>query len=363
MRKRVYIVIFALLIIIMLLAIDAINGHKIINNLYSTITGQAIGESNKTQLSYIVYDNQDPNNVKVLVTIGSESAIEYLQDPNGNIINGNGKNKISIDYISELNKEEIFKVKVKNATEVNEKMTIKQEEIDEQFTITETSDESNQKTLLEENDRFELAPYELYYKIGNDDASNINNWKKYNDHIVLDMSKILGKDNTENSDNIIVNIKRVDKAGNIVYASKICQVHVSTTTYIFNQGEQYEEITGGWARTGYHVSGGTVTIKDNYIYLWGQVNSCRPWVGIRKKIDFSNYSGMIITYSGGGFYVFSNTSYFNDGYATEKNRTIPNSNNGKLIVTLDNIGKKYLHFTHCYGDRCIKSVWTICLFS
>ena len=78
----------------------------------------------------------------------------------------------------------------------------------------------------------------------------------------------------------------------------------------------------------------------------------RPYAGIQKKIDFSKYTTMVITYSGQGEYEFSDVDYYNNSYDNYR-VAISYSTDGELSVTLEDVGEKYLHFTNCASNRTI----------
>lgn len=105
-------IIFTIIIIILMtiLAISIINNTQILNSIFNI----SIKQENEAQLfSYIVYDNQDEQNMKVLITVNSEDGIEYIEYPNGKILYGNGKNTIAIDFMTSKSNNNTFKVKKK----------------------------------------------------------------------------------------------------------------------------------------------------------------------------------------------------------------------------------------------------------
>ena len=94
---------------------------------------QKLNETIKSEtpelFSYIIYDNQDEENIKLLIEINDKKGIEYLKKPDGNTINCNGKTQISLDYISEKNSNLTFVIKPNGEKEISKNITLNDETI------------------------------------------------------------------------------------------------------------------------------------------------------------------------------------------------------------------------------------------
>lgn len=82
--------------IIIMLTILMITYIAINSQLIKDILGIKIKQENEEikvlpLFSYVVYDNQDQENIKVLISINSENGIEYIEKPDGSKIFGNEK--------------------------------------------------------------------------------------------------------------------------------------------------------------------------------------------------------------------------------------------------------------------------------
>ena len=80
--------------IIIMLTILMITYIAINSQLIKDILGIKIKQENEEikvlpLFSYVVYDNQDQENIKVLISINSENGIEYIEKPDGSKIFGN----------------------------------------------------------------------------------------------------------------------------------------------------------------------------------------------------------------------------------------------------------------------------------
>ena len=100
------------------------------NNLF----GIKIKQENEQTLplfSYVVYDNQDKSKIKVLIKINNEQGIEYIEYPNGDILDTNGKTTIAIDYLATENQNHTFGIKLVNQEKINENLFIDNNTIQE----------------------------------------------------------------------------------------------------------------------------------------------------------------------------------------------------------------------------------------
>ncbi len=268
---------------------------------------------------------RNPDNEEVPVTEGNAETT-YTVNKNGTYLftakdmDGNPREKrIVVNKIDTLSPKE-FQIEIEKIGEDGIKI------------IAQTED----KEATEESACSGIEKYEYYISYDGE------NYEKYTSNTITGI----------NVDTCYVYVVAYDKAGNYVQSETIKTINGKKPNYIFYQGEQYEEITGGWARTGYHTGSGTVTIREDYIYLKGAMSKNRPYAGIQKKIDFSKYTTMVITYSGQGEYEFSDVDYYNNSYDNYR-VAISYSTDGELSVTLEDVGEKYLHFTNCASNRTI----------
>lgn len=117
MKYKKYIVIFITIIILVMLIL----GRNIIGNIQKRNLKK---EKNEELFSYVVYDNQNENSIKILITLNSEKGIEYIECPNGNKIYGNSKTKILLDYSVKNDENYIFKVKEKELNEIQKEINV-----------------------------------------------------------------------------------------------------------------------------------------------------------------------------------------------------------------------------------------------
>ena len=217
-NKKIFLVI--IFIIIILLCVNMLSGNKIIKNIYSSITGKALVENSETQVSYIAYDNQNSEDIRGLVVIENEIGIEYVIKPDGTRINGNGKNKIIIDYNGKLNETRNVIVKKVGENEKEYPVQITQEGINKQVQIVIIN------PIINENNEIsgEIQPIyimenstdKFYYDYG----STLNPSIPYNNTIEL------------TNKNGTLSLKKEDKAGNILITESTYSLsNVSFITY------------------------------------------------------------------------------------------------------------------------------------
>ena len=120
-NKKLVIIISILLIMLVFVGILLMNKTNILERISNT---KIQGEDTEPLFSYVVYDNRDTTNIKVLINLNSETGIEYVEYPDGKKLYGNGKNKIAIDYLAEENIDNLFKIKEINKEEISEIVNI-----------------------------------------------------------------------------------------------------------------------------------------------------------------------------------------------------------------------------------------------
>lgn len=128
------------------------------------------GESknaDQTLLSYIIYNNDDNNNIQLLVTIASDAGIEYIKQPNGLTIYGYGKNKIAIDYKYHLGQEDIFEIKETNKKVSNEKISISETGNEEAPLIIMNAEQlANIQHFADGKLKDNISKDKIYYRLG-----------------------------------------------------------------------------------------------------------------------------------------------------------------------------------------------------
>ena len=211
--------ILAIIFIIALLAVVLYKTNTI-QRIYRAIYTRVRAEEIENVITYRVYDNQDNKNLKVFLKVSNSIPIEYIEKSDGTKISINGKAETYLDYTTELDKEEIFKIKPINGQEVENIITITQSDINKYCNIEDVTGESYANRL--ELDYTELGSEEtVYYKVGKEATE----WVKYTETIVLTPSSI--ENITEGSGLNVkgttsIFIKKVDTVGNIVYSENEC---------------------------------------------------------------------------------------------------------------------------------------------
>ena len=161
--KTKKLIIILIILLFILFIIYAVKNTKIIKNILGIDTKQ---ESERTlpEFSYMVYDNRDEEKIKVLVTANSNNGLEYIEYPDGRIINGNGKSKIEIDYLVKKGENYTFKIKENNENIKEKKILVTDEKIRELVNM-EISQNTGYKTIkISEN--MNLNGFKTYYQIG-----------------------------------------------------------------------------------------------------------------------------------------------------------------------------------------------------
>ncbi len=215
MKKKKLIIILLLIIIVAIFFIMGKNGF--IENVTRIIRGEEDRQEEIGELfSYIVYDNKDEENTKVLITVNSESGIEYIQCPNGNKIDGQGKKKLGIDY--GVNKEQEYKFIIKeiNNEEQEKKLYIDNNIIENTAVKLNIEDIEGYTTFNCENIINFDGYNECYYKIGEKN----DEWKKGTQDYMFDYD-IIQKGLDNDDDTVTISAKIVnDTNGNEVIISK-----------------------------------------------------------------------------------------------------------------------------------------------
>ena len=174
-------------------------------------------------LSYMLYDNTEEK-LKALVTISKQegiTSIEYTDTDGKKIeINGNGKQKISMDIKVEAGKDINFKI-TSNNEEITETISVPSNYINDYINISK-SEETSTNTIFNYNVEYntDLSPEEevkYYYKLGRDTKTWLENTTG---QIRLTMNDV---ENLENKTTTIM-LKQQSKYGDIIIREETVQV-------------------------------------------------------------------------------------------------------------------------------------------
>lgn len=210
-----------------------IENHNI-NNIWNFQTSKAKQESLLENFSYIVYDNQDESKIKALVTIENDNGIEYCIKPDNSLINCNNQKKLCIDIECPIDSELIFKVKPVNGDEIQKKVLISQEYINNQFKLTDISTSDEYTEIQVEYDKIGTQSLSTYFLVCDDWNQSGKVWANYTNNIRLDVMDIENRTDEIGQKGIAtLHLKNVDQGGNVLYAHKTCSIN-STTANIFN---------------------------------------------------------------------------------------------------------------------------------
>ncbi len=226
-----------LLVIIGLILCLIANKNNFIENIVRKIKGEE--ESTKEELfSYVMYDNQDENNIKVLVKVASEDGIEYVETPDNRKILSNGNKQVTLDYEVKKDENYTFKVKEVKKEPVTQNLIVDDEYIKNKILNFENLTEDTGTTTLQINRNMDFEDFVTYYQIGKN-ASWIQAENKQqvqitkDDFIDLYEKKLLNEDNT-----VTLGVKIVGKNSE--------QITIDSKDYKINmQPQPLEDIEGG----------------------------------------------------------------------------------------------------------------------
>ena len=161
-----------IILAITLITIITVTNHEQINS-YIEWTLRA---DESELLSYVVYDNQDKQNIKILATVNAPNGIEYIKDDTGNIVYGNGKTYLYLDYTIKENVEKNIKIKEKGKSEISKTIIINDDIIaDNTLRIEKTA-----PNVISINYIGGLEGYTVYGKV-----KDQNDWKNITEPIHL----------------------------------------------------------------------------------------------------------------------------------------------------------------------------------
>ena len=158
------------IIILIVLAVICIIGVANNVGIIKDIFGPKIQQEEEEEVqfvSYQIYDNKDSNELKIIVTINSETGIEYVKKADGTTIQANNKTQIGLDYIMAVETEEPIIIKEVGKEEVTEKIIIEEAGNEENPVIIMNADQllniqKNTDKLFKED----IPRNEIHYKIG-----------------------------------------------------------------------------------------------------------------------------------------------------------------------------------------------------
>lgn len=344
MRKvhlnKLYILIFIVLFVLLLLgSCFIINNKNLINNIFETKIEQ---EETKSLFSYVVYDNQDKQNIKILITVNSENGIEYIKCPNGSTITANGKSNITLDYLAVENENYIFEIKETNKDLVEETITINNETTKEtSLGITILNNILGYKEIKFEN-KIDIADYDkIYYKI-NENGEWIESTKLSSADYDLVQNGLVAADNT-----ITIYAKIVNSTTNYTVTVKGEKISIDTTQVSkdIQANSLIEAISSSDIKTGKYkvnVSNEQYTLKVYNINQNLEINLDTEF-GTEEDVAKSNsYAQNMIVLKVNGDLTINDggklTSYASkDGYGGSKGMMIYCSgtitNNGEISMT------------------------------
>lgn len=254
-HKSLMIAIIAL-IILTVLAIFIINRTSIISKMKQTIQ-----KEEKPLFAYEVYDNQDENKIKVLVTVNSEDGIDYIIMPDETRINCYDKIETAIDYAAAKDSEGTFKIKEKDKEEKTETIKLDDQTLHDNGLALDETDQSGYKEFTISNKLQNLKEkFTSYsYKIGENgewtQPTDIQNeiYKISELDYDLMQKELLNSDKTLN-----VYAKMSDSVGNTVIIKKNYNVDTTeeettaTSESLLKAVEDYDKGNGKY----------TVTVSD-----------------------------------------------------------------------------------------------------
>ena len=245
-----------ILIILVVLVVFVISKTNIINKMKQTIK-----KEEKPLFAYEVYDNQDENKIKVLVTVNSEDGIDYIIMPDETRINCYDKIETAIDYAAAKDSEGTFKIKEKDKEEKTETIKLDDQTLHDNGLALDETDQSGYKEFTISNKLQNLKEkFTSYsYKIGENgewtQPTDIQNeiYKISELDYDLMQKELLNSDKTLN-----VYAKMSDSVGNTVIIKKNYNVDTTeeettaTSESLLKAVEDYDKGNGKY----------TVTVSD-----------------------------------------------------------------------------------------------------
>ena len=198
---------------------------------------QKLNETIKSEtpelFSYIIYDNQDEKNIKMLIEVNDEKGIEYIKESDGKTINCNGKTQVSLEYVAAKNSNLSFIVKTNGEQEISKNITLNDETIsNNSVSISKIKEIEGYKIFKIKNNLSLMADrFKTYYKIGeNGDWVEGKGKISTLDYDLTQNGKVNEEDNTVTIYAKIVNeIDKDNKIEDVVTVSKKYEVNTDST--------------------------------------------------------------------------------------------------------------------------------------
>ena len=183
--------------------------------------------------SYIIYDNQDEKNIKMLIEVNDEKGIEYIKESDGKTINCNGKTQVSLEYVAVKNSNLSFTVKTNGEQEISKNITLNDETIsNNSVSISKIKDIEGYKIFKIKNNLSLMADrFKTYYKIGeNGDWVEGKGKISTLDYDLTQNGKVNEEDNTVTIYAKILNeIDKDSKLEDVVTVSQKYEVNTTST--------------------------------------------------------------------------------------------------------------------------------------
>ena len=231
-------------------------------------------------------DNQNEKEIKVLLTINSEEAIEYIELPNGMKIYGKGRKEISIDYIVENEKEYIINIKGENGDFKKETLVVNYNDIQEyveskliEINVVTNEEEYNSLKITE---KLENNNFSYFYRTDEKQewvkytGKNVVSSKQNDTPIYIRVVNDITDDRLEIHKNIRINNDRL---------------------YLYYYGAEFEDVTGGWTVYNIQSNGRAVKNDDNMLIYYSAVHYSRSGGCTNNVIELSNYKKLHVKYS------------------------------------------------------------------
>lgn len=192
------------------------------------------GDGSST-LSYIIYDNQDDNKVKLLATIKTQNPIEYIEKEDSVKIYGDNKNEMSIDYTLAKDQETTIKIKEQGKPEVTKTIKADYDVIEETALKLENeySIDGYKRINISKVDGFYDEYNSITYQIGKNGT-----WYNYTQKLsVIDYDVIEnGLDNIgEDTVTIRAKLKNPTNSNTLIVEKTFDLIEVATTDIVTSE--------------------------------------------------------------------------------------------------------------------------------
>ena len=170
-KKKKKIITGVILITLLISVVLGLNSNKILD--FDKNKKKSENEINNyidDGFSCTVYDNQDENNIKLLVSFSSEDGIEYVKKDNEQI-NVNGKKYFEMDCMGSKNETLSFDVKKGNENEETKTIILDDETIENGSVKLENISGIDGYKSFKLTKHIEFDGYRTYYKIGKNETN------------------------------------------------------------------------------------------------------------------------------------------------------------------------------------------------